>query len=75
MPDPFKEQQNGINQSVTSITGGLGYRSERFYIDLAVIFANGQTSYRPYSIPSANSPLVINNNKMTTAMVTFGFPF
>ncbi|HEY5824857.1 MAG TPA: hypothetical protein VIT44_10850, partial [Cyclobacteriaceae bacterium] len=75
MPDPFKDQQNGINQSITTITGGLGYRSERFYIDLAVIFANGQTSYRPYSIPSANSPLVINSNNMTTAMVTLGFPF
>jgi len=75
MPDPFKEQQNGINQNITSVSGGLGYRSEHFYIDLAVILSKGQTSYRPYSINSVNSPLVINDNKMTTAMITFGFPF
>ena len=75
MPDPFKAEQNGINQNITGVTGGLGYRGEHFYIDLAVIFSQGQTSYRPYSIPSAESPLVINNNKMTTALVTLGFPF
>ncbi len=75
MPDPFKSEQNGVSRDIVSYSGGLGYRNQHFYVDLAAIFSNGQTSYRPYSINSANSPLVINDNKMTTVMVTLGFPF
>jgi hypothetical protein len=75
MPDPFKEQQNGSSRNITSVSGGLGYRSEHFYIDATIILYQGQTSYRPYTINSTDSPLVINHNKMTTAMLTLGFPF
>lgn len=76
MPDPFKDQQNGSSRNITSITGGVGYRSEHFYIDLAVIATQGKTSYRPYSLyNNPDSPLVINKNQLTTAMITLGFPF
>jgi hypothetical protein len=75
MPDPFKDKQNDINNQIISVTGGLGYRTENFYIDIAIIQTQGQTSYRPYSVNSPNSPLVNNHNKMTTGMITVGFPF
>lgn len=75
MPDPFKAQQNNVNRQITSVSTGLGYRAKKFYLDAAIIFTQGATSYRPYTINSASSPLVDLNNKTTLGMVTLGFPF
>ncbi len=75
MPDPFREEQNGISRELTSISGGVGYRTTKFYLDFAVIYTQGQSSYRPYRVNSVDSPLVTLNNKNTLAIVTLGFPF
>jgi long-subunit fatty acid transport protein len=75
MPDPFKSEQNGINRKITTLSGGLGYRAEKFYVDLAVVYTQGDASYRPYRVNSVDSPLVTIKNKNTLAIVTLGFPF
>lgn len=75
MPDPFKTVQNGVNRKITSFTGGVGYKSTSFFVDLAVIFTSGNASYRPYRVNSPDSPLVTTLNKTTTAMLTVGFTF
>jgi hypothetical protein len=75
MPDPFKSQQNGVNRQITSFSGGIGYRTKSFYLDAAVVFTQGKSSYRPYNINSAESPLVMLKNKTTFGMLTIGFPF
>ncbi len=75
MPDPFKSGQNGIDRKITTVSGGLGYRTQKFYIDLALVLAQGETSYRPYRVNTVDSPLVTIKNKNTLALVTVGFPF
>lgn len=75
MPDPYQTQQNGISNTISSITAGAGYRTERFYVDLALVFNQGTKSYRPYTLNSPYSPLVNLNSKATTIIVTVGFPF
>jgi hypothetical protein len=75
MPDPFKSEQNGVGRQITSLSGGLGYRSKKFYADFALVFSQGKNSYRPYSINSIDSPLVTLENKTMFGMVTLGFPF
>lgn len=74
-PDPFRTEQNGVGRQVTSVSGGLGYRTPRFYLDAAIIHASGQTSYRPYRVNSPDSPLVINDNNQLNIVFTLGFPF
>ena len=75
MPDPFKTPQNDVDRKTSSYTIGFGYRKQKFFIDVAFIYAQGNTSYRPYRVNSATSPLVLTDNKNTQVMVTLGFPF
>ncbi len=75
MPDPYQSTQNGVGDDITSISGGLGYRVSKFFIDGTVIITNGNTTYRPYNINSVYSPLVTNKNTTNMVMVTVGFPF
>jgi hypothetical protein len=75
MSDPFAAKQNGVSRKVQALSGGLGYRSQKFYVDLAVVYSFGNNSYRPYTINSSTSPLVTFNQKNTNVLVTLGFPF
>jgi hypothetical protein len=75
MPDPFQSEQNNISRQITSVSTGIGYRSEKFYIDFALVFTSGKSSYRPYTVNSEYSPLVELHNKGQFGMLTLGFPF
>lgn len=75
MPDPFKSEQNDISRSITSLTGGIGYRGKKFYADFTLVFTEGSNSYRPYRVNSVDSPLVTLDNRTTLGMITLGFPF
>lgn len=75
MPDPFSTEQNGVSRQITSTSGGLGYRAKKFYLDVAVVFTQGQSSYRPYSVNSPDSPIVYLKNNTTFGMLTLGIPF
>ncbi|MBY0434147.1 MAG: hypothetical protein K2U26_08570, partial [Cyclobacteriaceae bacterium] len=75
MPDPFQVEQNGVSRAWTTYTAGLGYRTSKFYVDVAAVLGQGSNSYRPYRVPTPTSPLVTQNNKSTTILVTLGFPF
>jgi hypothetical protein len=75
MSDPFQQEQNNISRKLFSYSTGLGYRTEKFYIDFALVMTQGETSYRPYSINSADSPLVTLKNQTSFGMITLGFPF
>lgn len=75
MPDPFKTEQNNSSRDITSVSGGIGYRTQKFYVDFALVLSNGANTYRPYNVNLPNSPLVTMDNKTTFGMVTLGFPF
>ena len=75
MPDPFKAPQNGVDRKISSYSVGFGYRKKNFFIDAAIIYSEGNTSYRPYRVNSPLSPLVQTANKNTLVMFTLGFPF
>jgi hypothetical protein len=73
--DPFTEKQNGISRTNLNYSLGLGYRTDKFYIDAALMLKTGKNSYRPYSVDSGFSPLVTMNNQATSFLFTVGFPF
>ena len=72
--DPFRTPQNGVSRDISGLTGGFGYRESRYYVDLAVVLSNGSQSYRPYRIPTADSPLVKSQNQSWLVQVTLGLP-
>jgi len=75
MSDPFTTEQNGISREITSLSGGLGYRTKKFYVDFALVYSQGESSYRPYRVNSIDSPLVAIESKNTFAIITVGIPF
>lgn len=75
MPDPFKTPQNGVNREISSFSGGVGYRTAKFYVDLAYIHSSGDNSYRPYALNYPLDPLVKQTKKSDIFLVTVGFPF
>lgn len=75
MPDPFKEEQNDTNNSRVSISGGVGYRASKFYIDLAYINTFGNSTYRPYTVGFTQSPLLKYQHNISNVVATLGFSF
>jgi hypothetical protein len=79
MADPYvRRPSDRINYSLTnmnSITGGLGYRDSKFFVDVAVINTQGDGYYVPYAVASPVSPSVNYTNATTRIQFTVGFPF
>jgi hypothetical protein len=73
--DPFAAPQNGVHRSVATFSCGAGIRKESFSVDVALNYATGKNSYRPYSVPGDFSPLVKYKTGTTNFMVTVGLPF
>jgi hypothetical protein len=73
MPSPFRYPDGGygVSQDITAYTGGVGYRTSKFYIDLGIVMRQGNNGYSPYGF----SPSVATKNTNSLAMVTVGFPF
>ena len=71
--DPFTSTD--INNSVSRISGGLGYRVQDYYIDLAVTNTRSNATFAPYNLTDGTSPLSETKNRSTNVAVTLGFNF
>ena len=71
--DPYTGD-DGFDRSSRNITGGVGYRSQDFFIDLAIINSKSQELYTPYSITN-NQPEAAFDKTTTTVAATVGFNF
>jgi hypothetical protein len=76
MADPYLSSRGG-NRDVSSFSGGAGYRTKTFYVDLSLVGIAGNTLYSPYSrgIPPSIVPVIKTTNNNLQVMVTLGFPF
>jgi hypothetical protein len=72
MPDPYVAIQNKTDNTITSFSGGFGYRTSKFFADLGLIQTQWNSSYNPYTINSIYSPVVTLKNASTSVMVTVG---
>jgi hypothetical protein len=71
--DPLANS-GGADRSVTSFSGGLGYRQKKFYIDLAAVFNKTEGNRIPYSVNGA-APLASQKFTNTNYIMTVGFIF
>jgi long-subunit fatty acid transport protein len=72
--DPYREQ-NDIDRSVQTISGGAGMRMTNFYIDFTVLQAKSDSRRIPYFADGLPTPVASQKNTTTNFMVTVGFPF
>ena len=75
LPDPHKTIENDTDNSISSVSFGVGYKVSKFYIDATTVLSQANFSYRPYLVSSNLTPLVTAKQTNTLVMVTLGFPF
>lgn len=79
MPDPYSIPQNNIDNAIQGYTGGLGYRTPVYFIDLGFSFTQWNSTYQPYSLYQSSgalrsdSPVVNNSHSNPSVIVTVGF--
>lgn len=64
-----------LDNSIQSISGGIGVRLKKFFADFALVYSEGKGFYQPYFFSDGPGPLVTLNNKTTTGLLTFGITF
>ena len=73
MPDPYKQKIDNLNRSQMLLTAGAGYRSSKFFIDLAGVFNKYNGAYTPYELANTQNYGSANlTNKRTSFVVTVG---
>lgn len=75
MPDPFLEKQNDTDRTRQSVSAGIGFRGKTFALDLAYVNGWEKNSYRPYTVASAESPLLTYKQNNSGVFITLGFNF
>lgn len=72
--DPYKS--SAVDGSRTFITGGIGFRMEEYYVDLAFVNQQYTSTYTPYSLNNSDlNPIVQNNHNINSVVLTFGTKF
>jgi hypothetical protein len=74
-PDPSTATKNSLLGDVSVLSFGTGYRQPKFYVDMALLITNTNTSYRPYPIGGNRAPIVKSSFSTTQLIFTVGFPF
>jgi hypothetical protein len=66
-----------LDNSIKTISGGLGVRFQKFFADFALAQSKGTNFYSPYSFNVYNlpNPIVEIENKTLTGILTVGFTF
>ncbi|HYF70785.1 MAG TPA: hypothetical protein VD884_21770 [Ohtaekwangia sp.] len=75
--NPYKSNLD-IDDKITSISGGIGVRLKKFYIDFALIQRKGDSLYQPYTYWDGNDyvgPVVDLSRKLTSGLITIGFNY
>ncbi|MEQ9288436.1 MAG: hypothetical protein RIG77_16070 [Cyclobacteriaceae bacterium] len=71
--DPFTD--SAINNSISNISGGIGYRVRDYYVDLAVTNTKSDALFTPYNLGDGSEPVAGVKNNSTNVAVTLGFKF
>ncbi len=72
----FKASNPKLDRSTMIYSGGVGYKSESFYVDLTGMYGASTQTYVPYALANRDfSPTATINNSFIKGLVTFGVFF
>lgn len=75
MPDPFKQKVDNLDRSQMLFSGGVGYRSSKFFVDLAGVYNKFTSAYTPYELANtanfASANLSSNQTSFVISVGTF----
>ncbi|WP_435355598.1 OmpP1/FadL family transporter [Emticicia sp. SJ17W-69] len=75
MPDPYKQKVDNLDRSQMLLSGGVGYRSSKFFVDLAGVYNKFTSAYTPYELTNtanyASANLSSNQTSFVISVGTF----
>jgi hypothetical protein len=71
---PYKSDDNGIFDTQI-YSGGLGYRTNKYSLDLAYQRVENTSTFSPYTLSNGNEPVVNAANSKNNVFLTFGLRF
>ncbi|MBC7913637.1 MAG: outer membrane protein transport protein, partial [Pyrinomonadaceae bacterium] len=72
---PYKEPKNSTALKTETFSGGLGYRINNYYIDLAYQNVSYNADFRPYTLAAGKSPSANVKNTRSNIFLTIGSRF
>jgi hypothetical protein len=67
--DPYQATFDDLNRTRVSLSGGAGYRNDRFYVDLAAVHSRTQSAFSPYILADTRDYYSAKINQSTTNLV------
>lgn len=75
MSNAYSDRVDADN-TISSISGGIGVRMQTFYVDLAVVSSSGKAyRYQPYTFSDGSGPTAEFKDKTLNGVITVGFTF
>lgn len=75
MPDPYKQKVDNLDRSQMLFSGGVGYRSSKFFVDVAGVYNKFTSAYTPYELTNtanyASANLSSNQTSFVISVGTF----
>lgn len=76
LADPYKIKYDNINRDRINLSGGVGYKSNSFYLDLTGSYSAYQSAFTPYTLSNpADYASAKIDSKNTNLSFTFGTYF
>lgn len=75
LPDPYAQQLDNIDRSRLLLSGGAGFRNERFFADVSGTYNTFKSAFTPYTLPNSadygSAQLTNNSTNVTLSVGTF----
>lgn len=68
-PDQYKQTFDNLDRSRSIFSGGLGYRTDKFYVDVAALYGTSASAYSPYVLNNTADYASAKINNTTTQVI------
>lgn len=67
--DPYQATFDDLNRTRVTLSGGAGYRTDRFYVDFAAVHSRTQSAFSPYLLADTRDYFSAKINQNATNLV------
>lgn len=67
--DPYKSTFDDLNRARTIYSGGVGYRTDKFYVDVAALFGKSTSAFAPYVLNNSTEYASARTDNTTTQVI------
>jgi hypothetical protein len=73
LSDPYRVKFDNINRSKVLLSGGVGFRSERFFVDVTGIYNTYKSAFTPYNLNNSRDYASVDiTNRSVNVLFSLG---